>query len=90
MLPRDAQSLFLVQRVRDEAHRFAITFHRSRRSKATFHSKLDDVPGVGPKKKKALIKAFGSVKGIKEASVEDLVAVDGINETLANQIKSAL
>ncbi len=90
LLPRDAQSLFLVQRVRDEAHRFAVTFHRSRRSKSTFHSKLDDVPGVGPKKKKALIKAFGSVKSIKAASVEDLTAVEGINATLATAIKEAL
>jgi excinuclease ABC subunit C len=90
LLPRDAQSLFLVQRIRDEAHRFAITFHRSKRSKATFHSQLDDVPGVGPKRKKALIKAFGSVKGIREASIEDLSAVEGINAQLATQIKSAL
>jgi len=90
MLPRDAQSLFLVQRVRDEAHRFAVTFHRTRRSKATFHSKLDDIPGIGPKKKKALIKSFGSVKGVKEASIEDLTAVEGITAQLATQLKSGL
>jgi excinuclease ABC subunit C len=90
LLPRDAQALFLVQRVRDEAHRFAVTFHRARRSKATFHSKLDDVPGVGPKKKKALIKTFGSLKGIKEASIDELAAVEGINQQLATQIKSSL
>jgi excinuclease ABC subunit C len=90
LLPRDAQSLFLVQRIRDEAHRFAVTFHRAKRSKSTFHSQLDDVPGVGPKRKKALIKAFGSVKGIREASIEDLSAVEGINAQLAAQIKSAL
>lgn len=90
LLPRDAQSLFLVQRIRDEAHRFAVTFHRAKRSKATFHSQLDDVPGVGPKKKKALIKAFGSVKAMREASIEELAAVEGINTQLATQIKSAL
>ncbi len=90
MLPRDAQSLFLVQRVRDEAHRFAVTFHRTRRSKATFHSKLDDIPGIGPKKKKALIKSFGSVKGVKEASIEDLTAVEGITAQLATQLKAGL
>ncbi len=90
LLPRDSQALFLVQRVRDEAHRFAVTFHRARRSKATFHSKLDDVPGVGPKRKKALIKAFGSLKAVREASIEEIAAVDGINAQLAAQIKSAL
>jgi excinuclease ABC subunit C len=90
LLPRDSQALFLVQRVRDEAHRFAITFHRSRRSKTTFHSKLDDVPGIGPKRKKALIKTFGSVTGIRDASIEELAAVDGITTQLATQIKAAL
>ncbi len=90
LLPRDAQALFLVQRVRDEAHRFAVTFHRQRRSKAGFHSKLDDVPGIGPKKKQALIRQFGSLKGVKEASVVELTAVDGITPTLAAQIKATL
>ncbi len=90
MLPRDAQSLFLVQRIRDEAHRFAVTFHRTRRSKATFHSKLDDIPGIGPKKKKALIKSFGSVKGVKEASIEELTAVEGITTHLATRLKAGL
>ncbi len=90
LLPRDAQALFLVQRVRDEAHRFAVTFHRQRRSKAGFHSKLDDVPGIGPKKKQALIRQFGSLKGVKEASVGELTAVDGITPALAAQIKATL
>jgi excinuclease ABC subunit C len=90
LLPRDAQSLFLVQRVRDEAHRFAVTFHRARRSKSTFQSRLDEIPGVGPRKKKALIKTFGSLRGIQAASIEELAAVDGINESLATQIKAAL
>lgn len=90
LLPRDGQALFLVQRARDEAHRFAVTFHRTRRSKATFHSRLDEVPGVGPKRKKALIRHFGTVKAVKEATVLELTAVDGITPYIAAQIKSAL
>ena len=90
MLPRDSQALFLVQRVRDEAHRFAITFHRATRSKTAFKSKLDEVPGVGPTRKKALIKAFGSVRGIQNASIEEIASVDGINAALAEQIKAHL
>ncbi len=90
LLPRDSQALFLVQRIRDEAHRFAITFHRQKRSKAALHSKLDDVPGVGPKRRQALLKKFGSVKAIREASVEELLAVPGITAAVAAQIKSAL
>ena len=90
VLPRDSQALFLVQRVRDEAHRFAVTFHRQRRSKATFHSRLDDVPGIGPKKKQALIRRFGTLKAVRDASEQDLTAVDGITPALAAQIKAAL
>ena len=90
LLPRDSQALFLVQRIRDEAHRFAVTFHRSRRGKAAIASKLDEIPGVGPKRKKALIRKFGSVKGIREATMEDLVTVDGINPQLAETIKANL
>jgi excinuclease ABC subunit C len=90
LLPRDSQALYLVQRVRDEAHRFAVTFHRDRRGKASIQSKLDEIPGVGPKRKKALIKVFGSVRGIREASVADIAAVDGISPALAEQIKAAL
>ncbi|MDQ4043934.1 MAG: excinuclease ABC subunit UvrC, partial [Chloroflexota bacterium] len=90
LLPRDSQALFLVQRIRDEAHRFAVTFHRTRRSKSSFASQLDDIPGVGPKRKKALIRKFGSVKGIREASAEELTTVDGINLQLAENIKASL
>ncbi|MBA3414687.1 MAG: excinuclease ABC subunit UvrC [Chloroflexia bacterium] len=90
ILPRDSQALFLVQRIRDEAHRFAVTFHRQRRTKTTLHSKLDDVPGIGPKRRQALLKTFGSVKAIREASVQDLAGVPGITSTLADQIKSSL
>jgi excinuclease ABC subunit C len=90
ILPRDAQSLFLVQRVRDEAHRFAVTFHRQRRQKSSFSSALDSLKGVGPRRKKALLKAFGSAKRIREASVEDLARVEGIGPALAEQIKAEL
>jgi excinuclease ABC subunit C len=90
LLPRDSQALFLVQRVRDEAHRFAVTFHRARRAKATFQSSLDSVPGVGPSRRKALIRKFGSVKGIREATVADLATVEGISTKLAEQIKASL
>jgi excinuclease ABC subunit C len=82
--------LFLVQRVRDEAHRFAVSFHRQRRSRTTFQSRLDDIPGVGPKRKQALLRRFGSLKGIQEAAPEELLAVPGITRAVADQIKAAL
>lgn len=90
ILPRDSQALFLVQRVRDEAHRFAVTFHRARRSKSTFQSQLDEIPGVGPKRKQALLRHFGSLKAIKEADAEALATVPGITRAVAEQIKAAL
>ena len=90
LLPRDSQALFLVQRIRDEAHRFAVTFHRERRTKSTFQSALDTVDGVGPKRKKALLKHFGSVKAIREATLAEIAQVDGISTVLAEQIKAAL
>lgn len=90
ILPRDSQALYLVQRVRDEAHRFAVSFHRQKRSKQSFVSSLDTIPGIGPKKKKALMKQFGSVSAIREASEEELLAVDGINPKLVATIKASL
>ena len=87
VLPRDSQGLFLVQRARDEAHRFAITFHRQRRSKSSVKSSLDLVPGVGPKRKKMLIRKFGSVKNIRAASLEDVASVPGMTLTVARAIK---
>ncbi|NLL19102.1 MAG: excinuclease ABC subunit UvrC [Clostridia bacterium] len=89
-LPSNSPALYLVQRVRDEAHRFALTYHRDLRSKDLLHSKLDDVPGVGPKRKKALLRKFGSVARIREASIEELLAVEGINEKVAQAIKDFL
>jgi excinuclease ABC subunit C len=76
-LPGDSAALHLVQRVRDEAHRFAVTFHRQRRRRRTMASVLEHAPGVGPKRRKALLKAFGSLKGVMEASREDLAGVVG-------------
>jgi excinuclease ABC subunit C len=90
LLPRDSQALYLVQRVRDEAHRFAVTFHRERRAKSSIKSALDEVPGIGPKRKKALLKHFGSVKAIREASVEEIATVEGIGGAVATQLKAAL
>jgi excinuclease ABC subunit C len=82
--------LKLMQRVRDEAHRFAITYFQKLHKKRTFSSVLDEVTGIGPKKKKALIKLFGSVQGIRLASIEELTAVEGINRNLAQKIKETL
>src|SRR5712692_8228528 len=72
ILPRSSQALYLVQRIRDEAHRFGITYHRKLRSDRTFKSVLDDIPGIGPKRKKALMKHFGSIRAISAASIADL------------------
>ena len=90
LLPRRSQGLFLVQRVRDEAHRFAITHHRTRRRKAGVASQLDSIPGVGPARRKALLKAFGSLDAIRAASVEQLAAVPGVPRTVALAIKEHL
>jgi excinuclease ABC subunit C len=87
VLPRTSQGLYLLQRVRDEAHRFAITYHRQLRSTRSFRSVLDTIPGIGPKRKKLLIRHFGSARAIASASVEDLAAVAGIGPELAEQIK---
>ncbi len=91
LLPRTSQALYLVQRVRDEAHRFAITSHRQRRNKIGMASKLEAIPGIGPAKRKQLLKAFGnSIDAIRQASIEDLMAVPGINQALAEAIKATL
>jgi excinuclease ABC subunit C len=90
LLPRRSQGLFLVQRVRDEAHRFAITHHRQRRRRAGVASQLDNIPGVGPARRKALLKAFGSLDAIRAATVEQLAAVPGIPREVALAIKENL
>ena len=85
-LPRDSQALYLVQRIRDEAHRFAITFHRSLRGKRNLASVLDDIPGVGAKRKNALLRHFGSLTKITQATAEEIAEVDGIGKALAEEI----
>jgi excinuclease ABC subunit C len=91
LLPRRSEGLFLLQRVRDEAHRFAITSHRARRRKAGLASQLEEVPGVGPQRRKALLRAFSKdIEAIRAASVEDLMAVPGITREIAENIKAVL
>jgi excinuclease ABC subunit C len=89
-LPRNSEALYLVQRIRDEAHRFAITYHRGVRSKSGMRSALDSIPGVGPKRKKALLRKFGSVRGIREASIEDIATTTGFTVSLAQKVKSQI
>lgn len=89
-LSRREPGLRLLQQVRDEAHRFGLQYHRKRRSRRTLRSELLDVPGVGPARQKALIKAFGSLKGVRAASVEEIASVPGIGPRLARAIAAAL
>ncbi len=90
ILPRHSQGLYLVQRVRDEAHRFAITAHRARRSKEGLASRLDKVKGIGPARRKALLKQFGSIENILSASDEQLAAVPGINVDVISSLRASL
>ncbi|WP_244373340.1 excinuclease ABC subunit UvrC [Rhodococcus sp. ZPP] len=90
ILPRTSESLYLLQRVRDEAHRFAITFHRSKRSRRMTASALDSVRGLGDTRRKALVTHFGSVARLKQATVEEITAVPGIGTTTAKAVLSAL
>ena len=89
ILPRTSEGLYLLQRLRDEAHRFAITHHRSRRSKSMVESLLDDVPGLGEVRRKALIRHFGSLKKLRAATVEEIAAVPGFGRVTATAIKAA-
>jgi excinuclease ABC subunit C len=90
VLPPNSPGLHLVMRIRDEAHRFAITHHRNKRGKAMTKSVLDTLDGVGPVRKRRLITAFGSVRAIKHASVDEIAAVKGMTPALASQVKAAL
>ncbi|MBG7617452.1 MAG: excinuclease ABC subunit UvrC, partial [Chloroflexi bacterium] len=89
-LPLDSPALSLLRRLRDEAHRFAVIYHRKLRSHRAFKSALDNLPGIGPSRKRNLIKKYGSVAGIRRANVSDLAQVKNINEALARQIKELL
>ena len=90
VLPRGSEALYLVQRIRDEAHRFAITYQRSRRTRSVRGSTLEDVPGIGPGRRKELLKRFGSVAAIRGASDEELLAVKGVSPTLVAALRGHL
>ena len=90
LLPRQSQGLYLLQRIRDEAHRFAITAHRNRRTKAGLASRLDAVPGIGPARRKALLTRFGSIEAIQEAPSDELLSVPGINTEIVEALKAHL
>jgi len=90
ILERSSEGLYLLQRVRDEAHRFAITYHRNRRSKGMTVSALDDVPGLGPARKKALLAKFGSVKKLRAATAEEIATVPGVGAATARAVVAAL
>lgn len=90
MLPKASQGLYLLQRIRDEAHRFAITYHRQVRSKAGVGSALDEVPGIGPRRRKALLQRFGSVRALKDAPLDEIAAVPGMTRALAEKVLAAV
>ncbi|MDQ6793818.1 MAG: excinuclease ABC subunit UvrC [Chloroflexota bacterium] len=90
ILPPTSSALYLVQRIRDEAHRFAIGYHRALRAKVAVRSAFDDLEGVGPKRRQALLRVFGSIKRVREAPVEQIAAVPGISRALAERIKATL
>jgi excinuclease ABC subunit C len=90
VLPRTSEALFMLQRLRDEAHRFAITLHRDRRSKSMVDSVLDSIEGLGPVRKKALLKTFGSLKKLRSATVEEIAQVEGFGQALAQSVHNQL
>ncbi len=90
VLERDNVALRLVREIDEETDRFAKNYHRSLRTKSALTSTLDDIPGIGPKRRRALLKAFGSLDGIRTASIEELAAVPGMNKKSAEEIKSLL
>jgi len=90
ILPRTSQAMYLVQRIRDEAHRFAITYHRQVRGRTGLRSALDEVQGIGPKRKRELLRRFGSVRGIRSATLEELAAVPGMTLNQARILKTVL
>ena len=89
-LPRGSQALYLVQRIRDEAHRFAVTYHRKLRARESTRSVLDEIPGVGPKRRQALLRHFGSIDAIRKASVDELAAVPSMNRATAEAVANYL
>ena len=90
LLARNSQGLYLLQRIRDEAHRFAITYHRKLRKNEGTRSLLDEIPGVGPKRRRVLLERFGSLEGIREATLDELAAAPGMNKQVAQQVAEHL
>ena len=86
LVPRGSEALFVLQHIRDEAHRTAVAYHRSLREKRALHSPLDDIPGVGPARKQALLKRFGSLVKLRAASVDELAATKGVGPGIASTI----
>jgi excinuclease ABC subunit C len=82
--------LYLVQRIRDEAHRFALRHHRTRRRKSGLKSRLDQVPGIGPARRKSLLQKFGDLEGIRKADIEEIMKIPGITRQIAEDVKSLI
>ena len=90
ILPRSSEALYLIQRIRDEAHRFAITYHRTLRGKAMTESAFDEIPGIGPARRRALLDHFGSLKAVRAATIEDIAEVEGFSDRLARIVFGSL
>ena len=90
LLPRNSQGLFLVQRIRDEAHRFAVTYHQKLRARQGITSQLEQIPGIGPQRRKHLLKEFGSLDAMRQATIDELMSVPGVSRSVAEQVKSLL
>jgi excinuclease ABC subunit C len=89
-IPRGSESLFLLQHVRDEAHRFAVEYHRKKRERRAMASPLDDIPGIGPVRKRALLRRFGSLQRLGRASEEEIASTPGIGSALAGEVSNRL
>ncbi|HYH27459.1 MAG TPA: helix-hairpin-helix domain-containing protein, partial [Actinomycetota bacterium] len=90
LLPRGSESLYVLQHVRDEAHRFAVTYHRQKRERRAMASPLDEIPGIGPTRKRALLRRFGSLTRLARASEDEIAATPGVGRALAGEIKERL